>query len=128
MRRWLPGVLIAIAIVLSLAMLPRLPADVTLDLGLLLPFEVEGESAPRAWFAFGMPAVALVLWLFFLFVATRPGLAAQKRVFGRWAPADALEPDSIARFRSTYDLVVALVIACVLVFHVTCRRTPPLCG
>ena len=119
MRKWLPAVLIGITFVLSVLMLPRLPAVVTLDLGLLLPFEIEGDSGPRAWFAFGLPTVALGLWLFFLWVTSRAGLAAQRRVFGRWAPADTLEPQAIARFRSTYDLVVALVIAFVLVFHLT---------
>jgi immunity protein, SdpI family len=119
MRRWLPGVSIAIAFVLSSVALPRLPAAVTLDLGLLLPFAVEGESGPRAWFAFGLPTIALALWLFFLVATSPAGVAAQQRVFGRWAPPETLEPRSIARFRSTYDLVVALVIAFVLLFHLT---------
>jgi len=119
MRKWLPGVLIAITFVLSVLMLQRLPAAVTLDLGFLLPFDVEAESAPRGWFAFGIPAVALVLWLFFLFATSRPGLVVLKRAFGGWAPPEALEPRSIARFRPTYDLVVALVIAFLLVFHLT---------
>ena len=83
MRKWLPGALIAIAFVLSVLMLRRLPAPVTLDLGILLPFDVEGESAPRGWFAFGIPAVALVLWLSFLFATSRPGLVVLKRAFGR---------------------------------------------
>jgi SdpI/YfhL protein family len=119
MRKWLPVTLIAIAFMLSALALPRLPAAVTLDLGLLLPFAVEGESGPRAWFAFGLPTIALALWLFFLWATSRAGVAAQKRVFGRWAPPESLEPRSIARFRSTYDLVVALVIAFVLIFHLT---------
>ena len=119
MRKWLPAVLIAITFILSALMLPRLPAVVMLDLGLLLPFEVEGESGPRAWFVFGIPTVALALWLFFLWATSRAGLAVQKRAFGRWAPSEALEPQAIARFRATYDLVVALVIAFVLVFHLT---------
>ena len=119
MRKWLPGVLIAITFVLSVVMLPRLPEAVTLDLGLLLPFDVEGESAPRAWFAFSIPLVALVLWLLFLFLRSRPGLAVQRRAFSQWAPPGALEPQAIARFRPTYDVVVALVIAFVLAFHLT---------
>jgi hypothetical protein len=119
MRKWLPGALIAIAFVLSVLMLPRLPAAVTLDLKFLLPFDVEGESAPRAWLAFGIPAVAVVLWLCFLFATSRPGLVVLKRAFGGWAPPEALEPRSFARFRPTYDLVVALVIAFLLVFHLT---------
>ena len=86
MRKWLPGVLIAITFIVSALMLPRLPAVVTLDLGLLLPFEVEGESGPRAVFAFGTPALALAVWLFFLWASSPAGLVAQKRVFGRWAP------------------------------------------
>src|SRR5687767_10822734 len=110
MRKWLPGVLIAITFVLSVLMLPQLPAAVTLEMSPLLPFDVEGESAPRAWFAFGIPTVAAVLWFFFLFATSRPGLVVQKRAFGGWAPAEALDPQSIARFRPTYDVVVALVI------------------
>jgi SdpI/YfhL protein family len=119
MRKWMPAVLIAITYILSALMLPRLPAVVELDLRLLLPFDVEGESAPRAWMAFGIPTVALALWLLFLAATSRGGAAVQKRAFGRWAPPETLEPRAIARFRSTYDLVVALVIAFVLVFHLT---------
>jgi immunity protein, SdpI family len=119
MRKWLPAVLIAITYILSMVMLPRLPAVVSLDLGPLLPLEIEGESGPRAWFAFAIPTVALALWLFFLWATSRAGLAALRRMFGRWAPADTLEPYAIARFRPTYDLVVALVIAFVVAFHLT---------
>lgn len=117
MRKLLPAALLAITFGLSLLMLPRLPAVVELDLGPLLPFDVEAESAPRAWFALGMPMVALALWLFFLWATSRAGLAAQRRAFGGWAPDEALEPRSIARFRSTYDLVVTIVIAFLLAFH-----------
>ena len=119
MRKWLPAVLIAITFALSMLMLTRLPAVVPFDLGLWLPFEIEGESGPRAWLAFGLPTVALALWLFFLWATSRAGLAALRPMFGRWAPAGTLEPDAITRFRPTYDLVVALVIAFVLAFHLT---------
>ena len=119
MRKWLPAVMIAITFVLSTLMLTRLPAVVSFDLGLLLPFEIEGESGPRAWLAFGLPTVALALWLLFLWATSRTGLAALRPMFGGWAPADTLEPDAIARFRPTCDLVVALVIAFVLAFHLT---------
>lgn len=119
MRKWLPAVLIAITYIVSALMLSRLPPLVELDLGVLLPFEVESESGPRAWMAFSIPTVALALWLLFLVATSRGGLAVQKRVFGRWAPRETLEPLAIARFRATYDLVVVLVIAFVLVFHLT---------
>ena len=119
MRKWLPAVLIAITYIVSALMLSRLPPRVELDLSPLLPFEVEGESGPRAWMAFGLPTAALALWLLFLVATSRGGLAVQKRVFGGWASRQILEPLAIARFRSTYDLVVVLVIAFVLVFHLT---------
>src|SRR5262245_61627669 len=108
MRRWLPGVLIAVTFLVSALMRSRLPEVVTFDLRLLLPVAVEGESGPRTWFAFGLPAVALVLWIFFLFATSRAGLALQARLFSGWAPPEALAPHAIARFRPTYDLVVAL--------------------
>ena len=119
MRKWLPAALIAITYVLSLVMLPRLPAVVTLDLGPLLPFEVEGDSAPRAFLAFGLPTVALALWLFFLWASSRAGLATLSGMFRGWAPTAALEPHAIARFRPTYDVVVACVIGFVLAFHLS---------
>ena len=50
-------------------------------------------------------------------VARRP-CRTKARVRPLGAP-ETLEPPAIARFRSTYDLVVALVIAFVLVFHLT---------
>ena len=99
MRKWLPAVMIALTFLFSALMLPRLPPAVALDLGPLLPVAVDGESGPRAWLAFGMPTVALTLWLAFL--------AARSRA------------QSVARFLSTYDIVVALVIAFVLLFHIT---------
>lgn len=119
MRKWLPAVLIATTFIVSALMLRRLPAVVTLDLGLLLPFDVAGESGPRAWFAFGIPTIAFALWLFFLWATSRGGVAMQRRMIQRWTSPEALEPPSIARFQSTYDLVVALVIAFVLIFHLT---------
>ena len=119
MRKWLPAVLIAITYVVSALMLSRLPPLVQLDLSPLLPFDVEGESGPRAWMAFGLPTMALALWLLFLVATSREGVAVQQRVFGRWAPREALEPPAIARFRSTYDLVVVLVVTFILGFHLT---------
>lgn len=119
MTRWLPAVLIALTFLLSALLLPRLPASVELDLGLLLPFDVDGESGPRAWLAFALPTIALALWAIFLALRSRHGLAIQKRVLANWAPPEILEPGTIARFRSTYDLVVLLVIAFLLAFHAT---------
>lgn len=119
MRKWLPAGLIAMTFLLSAWLLPRLPASVELEAGRLLPFDVDGESGPRAWLAFALPTIALAVWLIFLGVGSRRGLAIQKRVLAGWAPSEILEPDAIARFQSTYDLVVALVIAFVLTFHLT---------
>lgn len=119
MTRWLPAVLIALTFLLSAWLLPRLPASVELEVGVLLPFDVDGESGPRAWLAFGLPTVALALWAIFLALRSGRGLAIQKRVFADWAPSELMEPGAVARFRSTYDLVVVLVIAFLLAFHTT---------
>ncbi len=119
MRKWIPAVLIVIAYIVSALLLPRLPEPAELDLSALLPFAVESDSGPRAWLAFGIPTVALAVWILFLALTSRPGFAVQRMLFGRWAPASVLEPEAIARFRSTYDLVVALVIAFVLAFQLT---------
>jgi len=118
MRKWLPAVLIVTAFIVSALLLPRLPELVEPKLDALLPFSTTtAEPASRWWLAFALPAAALCVWLLFVALTTRRGFALQRRMLGRWAPAHTVEPEAIERFRSTYDLVITLVIAFLLVFH-----------
>jgi uncharacterized membrane protein len=119
MRKWMPAVLIAIGYIASASVWPRLPEMVEPGLGALLPFETtSGEPLSREFLAFLVPTTALGTWLLFLGLTSRRGFVMSRALFGRWAPRNVLEPEAIDRFRSTFDLVLALVIAFIVVLHV----------
>ena len=119
MRKWMPAVLIVMAFAASVLMLPRLPEVVAPNFDVLFPFvAAKSEPASKFFLAFVLPATALAVWLLFLALTSRAGFALERKLFGRWAPASALEPAAIERFRPTFDLIVAAVVAFVVSFHV----------
>ena len=118
MRKWMPAVLIVIAFAASALMWTRLPDVVELNLDALLPFgTTRGEPASRTFFALILPTTALGTWLLFFGLTSRPGFWLERKLFGRWVPESVLEPAAIERFRPTFDLIVASVIAFIVAFH-----------
>ena len=118
MRKWIPAVLIVIAFGASVLTLPRLPEVVAPNFDVLFPFvTANSEPASKFFLAFVLPATALGVWLLFLLLTSRAGFALERKLFGRWAPASALEPEAIERFRPTFDLIVAAIVAFIVSFH-----------
>ncbi len=116
MRKWMPAVLIALSLCAALLAWWQLPARVAVDFSQLLPFSGTAEESGRA-IVFVFPAIALAIWLAFSFGRSALGTRMQKWLFSRWAPAEVLEPAAFERFRATYDTVVNLVIAFIVVFQ-----------
>jgi hypothetical protein len=117
-RRWLPPILIALAIGASVMAYSRLPAMITLPFEGLLPFRVTttGDSAPRALAVSLMPAVALLLWVGFRLAPTAAGQRLGRRLF-RHAPDEVTSPAQFERFGKTYDTIVLGVIVLAVGLH-----------
>ena len=84
-RKWLPLVLIAVAIGATAHLVRDLPGTVAIDLRGVLPFPLEpgADTAPR-WVAIAaIPALATFVWILFQIGRTRAGLglrhAARRR-------------------------------------------------
>jgi len=99
MRKWIPAGLIAAAWVMSLAVFERLPDRIPTHWG--MSGQVDGWSS-RTFGAFGLPALMLMIW----------GLCY-------WLPAIDPRRDNYAKFRGTYDMVVAVILGCMLIVHAT---------
>jgi len=98
MRRWLPAVLIAGAVIFSLAVYSRLPDRVPVHWG------VSGEPdryGSRLEGAFLMPAIMIALW-----------------VLMTWLPSRDPRAANIAKFRGSYDIVMAILLAFMAGVHV----------
>jgi uncharacterized membrane protein len=98
MRRWFPAACIAIAFVAALVLYPRLPDQMAIHWGM------NGEAngfAGRLVGAFGLPLIMLGVW----------GVMA-------WLPARDPRAANIEKFRGSYDLTVAVVMAMLAVMHV----------
>ena len=97
MRKWIPAGIIAIAWAVSFALFDRLPERIPTHWG--LAGEVDGWSN-RTMGAFGLPALMLLTW-----------------ALCYWLPAIDPRRANYARFRETYDIVVAAILALLLVVH-----------
>ena len=98
MRRWLPAVLIAGAVLFSLAVYSRLPDQVPVHWG----FSGEPDRfGTRVEGAFLMPAIMIALL-----------------VLMRWYPSRDPRAANIAKFRDAYDTVVTGTIALLSGIHV----------
>lgn len=98
MRKWLPVVLIAGAVMFSIAVYSRLPERVPLHWG------ISGEPdrwGSRIQGAFLMPAIMIVL------------LVAM-----RWLPARDPRAANIAKFRDSYDIMVSAIVSFMAGVHV----------
>jgi hypothetical protein len=117
-RKWLPMMLIGLAIVASLLAYARLPEMVDLRLEGLLPFDTaEPASLVPRWIALsGVPLLALLLWAAFRAAPTAAGQRVGRRLLGS-APEAVTSPEQFARFRKSYDVIVLAVVMLLLGVH-----------
>lgn len=119
MRKWIPLLLTLGGFVLSLGVYGQLPTSVAPNLEELLPFARRGEtdlvSRPAA--AFGLPAIAFLVWVFLHEApVSRLGRAA-----GGLFPSRNVTALSLAdyeKFAPSYRLIVIWVVGLVLSVHV----------
>ena len=97
MRKWIPAGVIGAAWAMSLAVFQRLPDRMPTHWG--MGGEVDGWS-DRTFGAFGIPALMLVIW----------GLCS-------WLPAIDPRRENYAKFRGTYDVIVAAILGLMLIVH-----------
>ena len=117
-RKWVPLVLIGLAVVASLLAYRWMPPIVELRLGGLLPFDTGDASDPvPRWLALSLvPAIALVVWAGFRAAPTAHGQRVG-RLFMRNAPDEVTSPAQFARFGKTYDTIVLAVVVLILGVH-----------
>jgi uncharacterized membrane protein len=99
MRKWLNGGIVAAAWAFSLAVYSRLPFRVPTHWG--LDGQVDGWSSRPAG-AFFMPAVMVGIWALLTFL---PRIDPRR--------------ENYAKFRGTYDAIVASVLVVMLLIHIT---------
>ena len=97
MRKWIPMALIAAAWAISAAAFDSLPDRMTTHWN--IRGEVDGWSG-RTFGAFGFPGLMLVVW-----------------AFCYWLPSIDPRRENYAKFRDTYDIVVATIIGLMLIIH-----------
>ncbi len=117
-RKWIPLVLIGLAVVASLLAYGWVPSIVELRLDGLLPFDTNepADPVPR-WLALSlMPAIALAVWASFRAAPTPTGQRLG-RLFMRRAPDEVTSPEQFARFAKTYDTIVLAVVVLLLGAH-----------
>ena len=117
-RKWMPLVLIGLAVVASLLAYRWLPPIVELRLGGLLPFDTgdAGDPVPR-WLALSLvPAIALVVWAGLRAAPTAQGQRVG-RFFMRNVPDEVTSPAQFARFGKSYDTIVLAVVLLILGMH-----------
>jgi hypothetical protein len=117
-RKWIPGVLIALATAASVGLSGRLPRLVELRFDDLLPFAEAGPVEPmaRPGVLFLMPALAFVLWVAFRAAPTIVGQRVGRRMYAR-APEAVTSPEQFGRFRTSYDTIVLGVVVLCLGLH-----------
>lgn len=114
MRKWLPGVLIAATFAISLATFRQLAQAVRFPAESFLPFVPGGTTqfVPRAFAAFGLPTIALLIWLLLLEAPVGPLGRASAHLFS------AATRPRYEVFASSYRLIVLWVVCIPLAVHV----------
>lgn len=118
-RKWIPLVLLGLAVVASLLAYGWLPSTVYVRFEGLLPFDTGQASDPMPrWLALSLvPAVTLIVWASFRAAPTATGQRLG-RLFARGAPDEVTSPEHFARFAKTYDAIVLAVVMLLLGVHV----------
>ena len=117
MRSWIPGVMIGLGYLLSALASRGLPAQVAPRWDALFPWASGGESVPRAGLVYGLPTVALAVWLLLLALASPAGERAGRRIFPAWLLSDRTGAAGVERFGPTFDVIVAAIVAVLLSLH-----------
>lgn len=97
MRKWIAPLIVVASIIITAAVFPRLPATIPTHWN--LAGEVDGYSS-RAWGAWAMPALLLLLW----------GML-------RWLPTIDPRGDNYARFAGAFEGIIFLVMLFVFAAH-----------
>jgi hypothetical protein len=116
-RKWLPPILIALAMAASIAAYAKLPPVVALRLDGVLPFTVTQPARPgsRA-LVFLLPALTLLVWAAFRAAPTALGQRIGRRMLPR-APEEVTSPLQFERFSSTYEMIVLAVVLLLTGMH-----------
>jgi len=119
MLKWFPAVMTLCGYALSLAVYRQLPSDVTLDLARLLPmgWTAQTDVVPRSVVAFGLPSLALLVFLLLHEApVSRLGRAAA-RLFPVRDESGEPRPVEYHKFAPSYRLIVSWVVMLVLSMH-----------
>jgi hypothetical protein len=98
----------------------RLPPEVALQWDVLIPWteSIPSDLLPRAAAAFGLPSIALTVWLLLRGLASSAGERMGRRVFPEWFLSERTGVKGVVRFDPTFDLVLACLVAGILMGHV----------
>lgn len=119
MRKWTPALLIAASYAFCAVVVGRLPERVMPRWDALFPFIVASgaDAMPRAFAAFSMPTLALSVWLLIRWLASPAGERLGRKIFPVWWVSARTGAAAVERFEPTFDIIVTVVIALLLVGH-----------
>ena len=125
MRKLIPALVIVAGYVFSAVLYFRLPPLVSPQWDALIPWVAAGdaEAIPRAVAAFGLPTLALAVWLLLRALASGTGERLGRRVFPAWLLSARTGAAAVERFEPTFETIVTAVVAFVLLFHATALGT-----
>lgn len=119
MRRYTPAILIAASVAFSASIYSSLPERVLPRWDAFVPWlpVTSADAMPRAFAAFGFPALALSIWLMLSVLASPAGEKLGRRFLPVWLVSDRTGAAAVERFGPTFDVIITVVVAFVLVFH-----------
>jgi hypothetical protein len=116
MRR-LPELLVLAVCVLSAAAFTQLPPVVANDVSWLLPFGAPAREASRAFAAFLLPAVVVLLLAAYRWAQSARGKATTTRALPDWLGTPGGHAPEYEKFTGSLDLIMLCVIALVSSIH-----------
>jgi hypothetical protein len=118
MLKWFPALATLCAYGLSLAVYQQLPGAVPLDFGRLLPMSAgQPDLVPKAVAAFGLPSLALLLFLLLYEAPTSALGRAAARLFPARDASGSTRPVEYHKFAPSYRLIVGWVVMLVISMH-----------
>lgn len=121
MTKWIPPIMIAGACALSAILMPQLPEYVMLDMKSWLPPGVTTppEPLPRLAALFGLPAIALLTWIFLHEAPISPLGKLGSAMFRPFTHQPALSQSDYDKFAPTYRVFVSWVMSLMLGLHIS---------